>query len=42
MPKPKTESYGLDEVMRDATQTVKAYDRNHAVPANSRSRGQSR
>ena len=42
MPKPKTESYGLDDVMRDATQTVKAYDRNHAVPANSRSRGQSR
>ena len=42
MPKPKTESYGLDEEMRDATQTVKAYDRNHAVPANSRSRGQSR
>lgn len=42
MPKPKTESYGLDEVVRDATQTVKAYDRNHAVPANSRSRGQSR
>lgn len=42
MPKPKVESYGLDEVMRDATQTVKAYDRNHAVPANSRSRCQSR
>jgi hypothetical protein len=42
MPKPKTESYGLDEVVRDTTQTVKAYDRNHAVPANSRSRGQSR
>lgn len=42
IPKPKTESYGLDEEARDATQTVKAYDRNHAVPANSRSRGQSR
>ena len=42
MPKPKTESYGLDEEARDATQTVKAYSRNHAVPANGRSRGQSR
>lgn len=42
MPKPKTESYGLDEKARDATQTVKAYSRNHAVPANGRSRGQSR
>lgn len=42
MPKPKVESYGLDEKARDATQTVKAYSRNHAVPANGRSRGQSR
>lgn len=42
MPKPKTESYGLDEEARDATQTVKAYSRNHAAPANGRSRGQSR
>lgn len=42
MPKPKTESYGLDEEARGATQTVKAYSRNHAVPANGRSRGQSR
>lgn len=32
-----------DEVMREATRTVKAYDRNHAAqPATSRSRGQSR
>lgn len=42
MPKPKTESYGLDEEARDAAQTVKAYSRNHAVPASGRSRGQSR
>lgn len=42
MPKPKTASYGLDEEARDATQTVKAYSRNHAMPANGRSRGQSR
>lgn len=42
MPKPKTESYGLDEVMRDATRAAEAWNRNHAVPANSRSRGQSR
>lgn len=42
MPKPKTESYGLDEETKDAPQTVKAYSRNHAVPANGRSRGQSR
>lgn len=42
MPKLKTESYGLDDEARDATQTVKAYSRNHEVPANGRSRGQSR
>lgn len=42
MPKPKTESYGLDEVMRDATRAAEAWNRDHAVPANSRSRGQSR
>jgi len=42
MPKPKTASYGLDEEARDAAQTVKAYSRNHAMPANGRSRGQSR
>lgn len=42
MPKPKTEIYGLDEVMRDATRAAEAWNRNHAVPANGRSRGQSR
>ena len=40
MPKPKTESYGLDEVMRDATRAAEAWNRNHAAPA--RSRGQTR
>ena len=33
---------GLDDVMREATEVAKALSRNHAVPANSRSRGQSR
>ena len=43
MPKPKTESYGLDEVMRDATRAAEAWNRNHAAqPTTSRSRGQSR
>lgn len=45
MPKPKVEQRGLNDVMREATEVArasKAYDRNHAVPANSRSRGQSR
>ena len=43
MPKPKTESYGLDEVMRDATRAAEAWNRNHvAQPTTSRSRGQSR
>lgn len=32
MPKPKTESYGLDEVMRDATRAAEAWNRNHAAP----------
>lgn len=32
----------LDDVMRDATEVAKAYSRNHAVPENGRSRGQSR
>lgn len=40
MPKPKTESYGLDEVMRDATRAAEAWNRNHEAPA--RSRGQAR
>lgn len=43
MPKPKTESYGLDEVMRDATRAAEAWNRNHAAqPTTSRSRGRSR
>ena len=43
MPKPKTESYGLDEMVRDATRSVEAWNRNHAAqPTTSRSRGQSR
>ena len=42
MPKPKTESYGLDEVMRDVTEAAKALSRNHVAPTNSRSRGQAR
>lgn len=43
MPKPKTERYGLDEVMRDATRAAEAWNRNHAAqPTTSRSRGQSR
>ena len=42
MPKPKTEQRGLDEMARDATRAAEAWNRNHAVPANSRSRGQSR
>lgn len=43
MPKPKTESYGLDEVMREATRAAEAWNRNHAAqPTTSRSRGQSR
>lgn len=32
MPKPKTESYGLDEVMRDATRAAEAWNRDHAAP----------
>lgn len=32
----------LDEMARDATRAAEAWNRNHAVPANSRSRGQSR
>lgn len=40
MPKPKTESYGLDEVMRDATRAAEAWNRSHEAPA--RSRGQAR
>lgn len=43
MPKPKTESYGLDEMVRDATRAAEAWNRNHAAqPTTSRSRGQSR
>lgn len=42
MPKPKTESYGLDDVIRDATRAAEAWNRDHAVPQGSRSRGQSR
>ena len=42
MPKPKTESYGLDEVMRDATRAAERWNRDHAAPQGSRSRGQSR
>ena len=43
MPKAKTESYGLDEVMRDATRAAEAWNRNHAAqPTTSRSRGQAR
>lgn len=40
MPKPKVESYGLDEVMRDATRAAEAWNRSHEAPA--RSRGQAR
>ena len=40
MPKPKTESYGLDEVMRDVTEVAKARNRSHEAPV--RSRGQAR
>ena len=32
MPKPKTESYGLDDVMREATRAAEAWNRNHAAP----------
>lgn len=32
----------LDDVMRDATEVVKAYSRNHVAPTNSRPRGQAR
>lgn len=32
----------LDDVMRDATEVVKAYSRNHVAPSNSRPRGQAR
>lgn len=40
MPKPKTESYGLDEVMRDATRAAEAWNRSHAhTQPHSRSRG---
>lgn len=40
MPKPKTEGYGLDEVMRDAAEAAEAWNRSHEAPA--RSRGQAR
>lgn len=43
MPKPKTERFGLDDVMREATRAAEAWNRNHAAqPTTSRSRGQSR
>ena len=42
MPKPKTESYGLDEVMREATRAAEAWNRNHVAPTNGRPRSQSR
>lgn len=43
MPKPKTERFGLDDVMREATRAAEAYNRSHAAqPTTSRSRGQSR
>lgn len=40
MPKQKTESYGLDEMARDVTETAKARNRSHEAPV--RSRGQAR
>lgn len=40
MPKPKTESYGLDDVMREATAVARALSRSHEAPV--RSRGQAR
>lgn len=43
MPKPKTERFGLDDVMREATRAAEAFNRSHAAqPTTSRSRGQSR
>lgn len=43
MPKPKTERFGLDDVMRESTRAAEAWNRNHAAqPTTSRSRGQSR
>lgn len=43
MPKPKTERFGLDDVMREATRAAEAWNRNHAAqPTTSRSRWQSR
>lgn len=43
MPKPKTERFGLDDVMREATRAAEAWNRSHAAqPTTSRSRGQSR
>ena len=32
MPKPKTESYGLDDVMGEATRVAEAWNRDHAAP----------
>ena len=32
MPKPKTERFGLDDVMREATRAAEAWNRNHAAP----------
>lgn len=43
MPKPKTERFGIDDVMREATRAAEAWNRSHAAqPTTSRSRGQSR
>lgn len=42
MPKPKTERLGLDDVMREATRTAEAWNRNHVAPTNGRPRGQVR
>lgn len=32
MPKPKTERFGLDDVMREATRAAEAWNRDHAAP----------
>lgn len=40
MPKPRAERYGLEDMMRDATEAAKAWNRSHEAPA--RSRGQAR
>ena len=43
MPKPKTEQFGIDDVMREATRAAEAWNRSHAAqPTAIRSRGQSR